>query len=88
VLKLLKTNTTLLGKKTINNSSILNETEQAMTQDQLKKLLAQSGITLKIDGTYSGDLADFARLLDLHTDWLDQIELDNQANWANGYGMN
>ena len=59
-----------------------------MTQDQLKKLLAQSGITLKIDGTYSGDLADFARLLDLHTDWLDQIELDNQANWANGYGMN
>ena len=59
-----------------------------MTQDKLKQLLAQSGITLKIDGTYSGDLADFARLLDLHTAWLDQLELDDRANWALGYGMN
>jgi hypothetical protein len=59
-----------------------------MTQDTLKHFLAQSGITLKIDGTYSGDLAAFGRLLDLHTDWLDQLEADDQANWANGYGMN
>jgi len=59
-----------------------------MTQDTLKHLLAQSGITLKIDGTYSGDLAAFGRLLDLHTDWLDQLVLDDQANWALGYGMN
>ena len=59
-----------------------------MTQDKLKKLLAQSGIALKIDGTYSGDLDNFARLLDLHTDWLDQLEADDQANWALGYGMN
>jgi hypothetical protein len=59
-----------------------------MTQDKLKQLLAQSGITLKIDGTYSGDLDNFSRLLALHTDWLDQLELDDQANWALGYGMN
>ena len=59
-----------------------------MTQDKLKQLLAQSGITLKIDGTYSGDLDKFHRLMALHIDWLDQLELDDQANWANGYGMN
>jgi hypothetical protein len=59
-----------------------------MTQDKLKQLLAQSGITLKIDGTYSGDLDNFARLLALHTDWLDQLAADDQANWALGYGMN
>jgi hypothetical protein len=59
-----------------------------MTQDKLKQLLAQSGITLKIDGTYSGDLANFGRLLDLHTDWLDQLDADAQASQDLGYGMN
>jgi hypothetical protein len=59
-----------------------------MTPDTLKQLLAQSGITLKIDGTYSGDLDNFHRLLDLYTDWLDQLVADDQANWALGYGMN
>jgi len=59
-----------------------------MTQDTLKQLLAQSGITLKIDGTYSGDLANFGRLLDLHTDWLDQLDADAQASQDLGYGMN
>ena len=59
-----------------------------MTQDTLKQLLAQSGITLKIDGTYSGDLANFGRLLDLHTDWLDQLDADAQVSQDLGYGMN
>ena len=56
-----------------------------MTQDKLKNLLAKSGIKLKIDGTYSGDLDNFARLLALHTDYLDQLEADNnQDNWPQG----
>jgi hypothetical protein len=59
-----------------------------MKQDQLKQLLSHSGITLRCDGTYSGDLDDFKKLLALHTDWLDQLDARNQANWANGYGMN
>jgi hypothetical protein len=59
-----------------------------MTQDTLKQLLAQSGITLKIDGTYSGDLDQFHRLMDLHTDWLDQPAADAQASQDLGYGMN
>jgi hypothetical protein len=59
-----------------------------MTQDTLKQLLAQSGITLKIDGTYSGDLDNFSRLMDLHTDWLDQLDADAQASRDLGYGMN
>jgi hypothetical protein len=59
-----------------------------MTQDTLKQLLKQSGITLKIDGTYSGDLANFGRLMDLHTAWLDQLDADAQASQDLGYGMN
>jgi hypothetical protein len=59
-----------------------------MTQDTLKQLLKQSGITLKIDGTYSGDLDKFHRLMDLHTAWLDQLDADAQASQDLGYGMN
>jgi hypothetical protein len=62
--------------------------KREMTQDKLKQLLKQSGITLKIDGTYSGDLANFNRLMDLHTAWLDQLDADDQASHDLGYGMN
>ena len=55
-----------------------------MTQDQLKKLLSQSGIRLKIDGTYSGNLDNFVRLLALHTDYLDSLDQDQPF----GQGMN
>jgi hypothetical protein len=33
-------------------------------------------------------LANFARLMDLHTDWLDQLAADAQASQDLGYGMN
>jgi hypothetical protein len=59
-----------------------------MNQDTLKQLLSRSGITLKIDGTYSGDLDRFARLMELHTDYLDQLDAEAQASQDLGYGMN